>query len=68
MRSNWCPLTLWQIIGWKPSDDPKADMLINANLNHTDEELNLGGGVDDGSRGKLLVDKYLSQPVRRTTK
>ena len=59
---------LRQIIGWKPSDDPKADMLINANLNHTDEELNLGGGVDDGSRGKLLVDKYLSQPMRRTTK
>ena len=59
---------LRQIIGWKPSDDPKADMLINANLNHTDEELNLGGGVDDGSRGKLLVGKYLSQPMRRTTK
>lgn len=59
---------LRQIIGWKPSDDPKADMLINANLNHTDEELNLGVGVDDGSRGKLLVDKYLSQPMRRTTK
>lgn len=59
---------LRQIIGWKPSDDPKADMLINANLNHTDEELNLGGVVDDGSRGKLLVDKYLSQPMRRTTK
>ena len=59
---------LRQIIGWKPSDDPKADMLINANLNHTDEELNLGGVVDDGSRGKLLADKYLSQPMRRTTK
>jgi hypothetical protein len=27
-----------QIIGWKPSDDPRADMLINSNLNHPEEE------------------------------
>ena len=26
-----------QVIGMKPSDDPKADMLINSNLNHPDE-------------------------------
>lgn len=26
-----------QIIGFKPSSDPKADQLINSNLNHTDE-------------------------------
>lgn len=26
-----------QIIGFKPSDDPKADKLINSNLNHPDE-------------------------------
>lgn len=26
-----------QIIGFKPSDDPKADELINSNLNHPDE-------------------------------
>lgn len=26
-----------QIIGMKPSDDPKADQLINSNLNHPDE-------------------------------
>lgn len=25
-----------QIIGWKPSDDPKADQLINSNLNQPD--------------------------------
>lgn len=30
---------LRQIIGLKPSDDPKADMLLNSNLNHTPEEL-----------------------------
>lgn len=27
-----------QVIGMKPSDDPKADQLINSNLNHPDEE------------------------------
>lgn len=26
-----------QVIGWKPSDDPKADQLRNSNLNHPDE-------------------------------
>lgn len=28
-----------QIIAMKPSDDPKADQLINSNLNHTNEEI-----------------------------
>ena len=32
-----------QIIGMKPSDDPKADMLLNSNLNHTPEELEMDG-------------------------
>lgn len=27
-----------QIVGMKPSDDPKADQLVNSNLNHPDEE------------------------------
>ena len=27
-----------QIIGMKPSDDPKADQLINSNINHPDKE------------------------------
>ena len=27
-----------QIIGLKPSNDPKADQLINSNLNHPDED------------------------------
>jgi hypothetical protein len=30
---------LRQIIGWKPSKDPKADMLINSNLNHPEESI-----------------------------
>lgn len=29
-----------QKIGMKPSDDPKADMLINSNLNQSEEEIN----------------------------
>jgi hypothetical protein len=29
-----------QIIGRKPSDDPKADQLINSNLNHPEEQSN----------------------------
>ena len=30
-----------QVIGFKPSKDPKADMLINSNLNQTPETLGL---------------------------
>lgn len=30
-----------QVIGYKPSDDPKADQLINSNLNHSNEELDI---------------------------
>lgn len=33
-----------QVIGMKPSDDPKADMLRNSNLNHPDEKLIPQGG------------------------
>ena len=29
-----------QAIGWKPSNDPKADQLINSNLNHPEEAIN----------------------------
>ncbi len=35
-----------QIIGYKPSDDPKADMLINSNLNQPTEELPPEGGEE----------------------
>lgn len=31
-----------QVIGMKPSDDPKADELINSNINHPDEEGGFG--------------------------
>ena len=29
-----------QVMGWKPSKDPKADQLINSNLNHPEEVIN----------------------------
>lgn len=73
---------LRSIIGWKPSDDPKADMLLNANLNHNGEELGLMGGERTtpdgiplgtgggryGSLGKMVVKELLNAPVRpRTT-
>ena len=44
---------LRQIIGMKPSNDPKADMLINSNLNQSNLELeNMdvdGNYMDDGN-------------------
>ena len=27
-----------QVIGWKPSDDPRADQLVNSNINQSREE------------------------------
>lgn len=44
-----------QVVGMKPSDDPKADKLINSNLNHPDEttppsenEVNITKDTDEG--------------------
>ena len=37
-----------QIIGFKPSSDPKADELRNSNLNHPDENGNQGQKQDQG--------------------
>lgn len=34
-----------QIIGFKPSDDPKADKLLNSNISHSPEELANSGGA-----------------------
>ena len=36
-----------QIIGMKPSKDPKADMLLNSNLNHDKNELNVNDNGAD---------------------
>lgn len=40
-----------QIVGLKPSDDPKADQLRNANLNHPDEKQQAEGGFEDYEEG-----------------
>ncbi len=59
------------ILGWRPSDDPRADMLINSNLNHSGEEMGLGGleGVEMGedatryNSGKFIVDALREKPL-----
>ena len=45
-----------QIIGMKPSNDPKADMLLNSNLNHTPEELEMDGPENE-SFGKTPISE-----------
>lgn len=42
-----------QIVGLKPSDDPKADQLINSNLNHPDEEDSKQTKEEESQNGKL---------------
>lgn len=44
-----------QKVGMKPASDPKADMLINSNLNHTDEELGLANS------GKKVVQNIVKK-------
>jgi hypothetical protein len=68
------------VIGWKPVDDPKADMLINSNLNHNEGELGManlktnpmataGDDTQKSSRyygGKLVVDALLNYPLTKS--
>lgn len=44
-----------QVIGIKPSDDPKADMLVNSNLNQSPEQLGMMGaeGTDPMGAGAM---------------
>lgn len=42
-----------QLVGMKPSNDPKADQLINSNLNHPDEEDNTQSKEEGSQNGKL---------------
>lgn len=42
-----------QIVGMKPSNDPKADKLINSNLNHPDEEDKTQTKEEESQNGKL---------------
>lgn len=56
-----------QAIGMKPSDDPKADMLINSNLNQPDEVVNAAnnqaqntGKNEDDTQEPNLLDTPIS--------
>lgn len=51
-----------QIIGFKPSDDPKADQLINSNLNHADEN---GSSANLPVAGSL--EELMSMPISKLT-
>lgn len=54
------------VVGRKPSDDPRADMLINSNLNHGSDTPNPGGEESnenevDNSIGKNAVNKIMAK-------
>ena len=56
------------VIGWKPSDDPKADMLVNANLNQSPDEMGQHGEMpveDDpiDSAGKSAAEKFKNRKI-----
>lgn len=46
-----------QVIGRKPSDDPKADMLINSNLNQSNENLEQIGNNQNKTEGGTNIEK-----------
>lgn len=50
-----------QIIGMRPSSDPKADELRNSNLNHPDENGGMGGQVP------IDPNQSMGQPVEQPT-
>ena len=58
-----------QTIGMKPSEDPKADMLINSNLNHDGEymnnELNAENGSNEGNSNaaQKLIKEMSNKPL-----
>lgn len=45
-----------QIVGMKPSDDPKADRLVNSNLNQPEEQY-----VDPQYQGEYQAEQYLNE-------
>ena len=49
-----------QLIGMKPSDDPKADKLINSNLNQPDSALQRTGKrtIEDNGSQEIVGEKY----------
>jgi hypothetical protein len=62
-----------QVMGWKPSDDPKADQLVNSNISQpVDNQTNSNtpGGINDKQRttGKAIVDKILGNNPKKEVK
>lgn len=52
-----------QIIGFKPSSDPKADELRNSNLNHPDENGIMPTGPDDsGGQENVPMEEEIQDP------
>lgn len=51
-----------QIIGFKPSDDPKADQLINSNLNHANEN-----SISDNLPMTSSLEELLNTPISELT-
>lgn len=52
-----------QIIGFKPSDDPKADQLINSNISQAKQNRTIGDLVPSGS-----LDELLNTPISELAK
>ena len=62
-----------QIIGWKPSDDPKADQLVNSNIsqpvnNQTNSNTPMGINDKQHASGKALVEKILGNNSKKEVK
>lgn len=44
-----------QVIGWKPSDDPRADELVNANINQSNNrEQGIEGGMEEPAEDDFM--------------
>lgn len=56
-----------QIIGFKPSSDPKADQLINSNLNHPPEEVATEDYVEDPEYEEGYEEEYTDEYAEEPT-
>ena len=55
---------LRQVIGIKPSDDPKADMLVNSNLNQSPEQLAMQMGGTFGENPEQIQQDLNYDPMQ----
>lgn len=55
-----------QVIGMKPSNDPKADELRNSNLNHPDEGADAQNPVESDQTEEVTQDSKESRPFGET--